>query len=326
MLTATPKYPFVILTPLKNWTGEECTIKPGLRIRRLNDADMPDFDSWAHFLSGREIDELKRQSFWLCHDYEDSLTEDGSTGEAACEAVDRTLSAIQVLAPIGGENILLVSKISKAGWVLESGLHRQRLSETVWGRLSGLPVSFTSDLPIVLERIQDVFRRQIVRLQNPVLLLEHGLQATNLHIRILLWTTGLDALIMANKRSEFCERIFNLLGENTRIFPQDDILNRQPKYTVGDVADDLYELRSEIAHGREISRRFREKTGFLTENGHSVEGIFQDYQYRQVLHECAVFLLCQALRKIFLLNLADVVASERKWRERLQTPLPESGS
>ena len=144
--------------------------------------------------------------------------------------------------------------------MLESGHHRLPLNETVWGRLVSVPGTMPTELPVIMERIEDAIRRPIIRVQNPVYLLEHGLQATNLHIRVLLWTTGLDGLLMANNRSEFVERLHNLLGADTLIFPPDKIMNRQPKYKVSDVSGDLYDLRSEIAHGREISKRFREKS------------------------------------------------------------------
>lgn len=203
--------------------------------------------------------------------------------------------------------------------MLESGDHRLPLNETLWGRLVSHPGTTATELPVMMERIEEAFQRHIIRVQNPVYLLEHGLQATNLHVRVLLWTTGLDGLLMANTRKEFVGRLHNLLGANTPIFPPDKIMNRQPKYKVKDVSDDLYELRSEIAHGREISKRFREKTGFKAIDGFDMAGVFPNYQYRQVLGECAVFLLANALRKVLTLNLLDEIANEKKWRQRLRT-------
>src|SRR5450631_4087121 len=51
-------------------------------------------------------------------------------------------------------------------------------------------------------------------------------------------------VIFANVSAIFW--VHNLLGTSTRIFPTSYTMNRQPKYTVGKVVDDLYELRSEI--------------------------------------------------------------------------------
>ena len=53
-------------------------------------------------------------------------------------------------------------------------------------------------------------------------------------------------------------------------------------------------------------------------DGFDISGIFPDYQYRDVLGECAVFLLASSLKKVLSLNLLDDIASEKKWRQRLR--------
>jgi len=148
--------------------------------------------------------------------------------------------------------------------------------------------------------------------------LQHGLQGTEIHIRILLLVTGIDSLLMANGVNEFCSRIENLLGPEFPIFPSDRY-NRQPGYKVGEVGQDLYELRSEIAHGRGISKRFREPTGFLDSSGAPLSTAFATYRYRHVLEECAAFLLCQAIRKVVTTDLIVDIENEKRWRQRLRT-------
>jgi len=98
-------------------------------------------------------------------------------------------------------------------------------------------------------------------------------------------------------------------------------VNRIPKYTVADVAADLYDLRSDIAHGRSIKRRFLEETGLLDTNGSRISDVFRPYRYRHVLEECSAFLLCQALRKVLTTDLLNDIATERKWRDRLKRPV-----
>jgi hypothetical protein len=127
---------------------------------------------------------------------------------------------------------------------------------------------------------------------------------------------------MANGAVQFRDRLSNLLGGDSFVLPPDRLYRLQPKYRVDDVLADLYELRSEIAHGRAISPKFREITGIVAEqNGFSYPGRIATYRYRNVLVECALFLLCEALRKILVLNLADTVAKEGSWRKLLQRPL-----
>jgi hypothetical protein len=172
----------------------------------------------------------------------------------------------------------------------------------------------------LIQKVEDAFSRRLIRVMNPVRFLQHGLQATELHIRLLLFTTGLDGLLMASGKRQFCERLQNLLGKDTFAFPPDRS-RRQPKYTVADIAADLYELRSEIAHGRPVSKRFVALTDLLDMDGRSISTAFRSYRYRHVLKECSVFLLCQALRKVLTTDLVNSISGEKEWRERLKRPL-----
>ena len=310
--------PFIFLAPLKGWQGPEGLITGTLSVRRGDDGVFPDLDSWAYFLSQHDLNELKSVRNWLWYEFQSPWPRDTQAEALARTRFEFAQYALQLLAPTGSRGLMLMARRTNDKFVLESGHHRLPLNETVWGRLVSHPGSTATELPVVMERIEEAFQRRIIRVQNPVYLLEHGFQATNLHIRVLLWTTGLDGLLMANNRSEFVDRLHNLLGADTLIFPPDNIMNRQPKYRVSDVSGDLYDLRSEIAHGREIGKRFREKTGFKALDGFDISGVFPDYQYRQVLGECAVFLLASALRKVLLMNLLDDIASEKKWRQRLR--------
>ena len=313
-----PDQTYIFIAPLKGWEGTEGPITGSLSVKRQDDATFPDLDSWAYFLSQHDLNQLKSVRNWLWYEFQSPWPRNTQVEAAALARFDFVQYAFQLLAPTGSRGLVLMARRIGGKLILESGHHRLPSNETVWGRLVSIPGTIPTELPVIMERIEDAIRRPIIRVQNPVYLLEHGLQATNLHIRVLLWTTGLDGLLMANNRSEFVDRLHNLLGAETLIFPPDKIMNRQPKYKVSDVSGDLYDLRSEIAHGREISKKFREKTGFKAMDGFEISGVFPDYQYRQVLGECAVFLLSSALKKVLLMDLLDDIASEKKWRQRLR--------
>jgi hypothetical protein len=314
----THNQPYFFIAPLKGWDGTDGPITGNLSIKRGDDLTFPDLDEWAYFLSQHDLRELKSVRHWLWYEFESPWPRNTQAEKSALVRFDAVQYSLQILAPRGSRGLVLMARRIGDRLMLESGHHRLPLNETVWGRLATVPGNVLAELPIVIDRIEEAFRRRIIRLQNPVYLLEHGFQATNLHVRVLLWTTGLDSLLMANTRNEFVERLHNLLGAGASIFPPDKIMGRQPKYTVGDVSGDLYELRSEIAHGREIGKKFREKTGFKMVDGLEMSGVFTNYQYRQVLGEAAVFLLASALRKVLSSNLLDEIASERKWRQRLR--------
>jgi hypothetical protein len=317
-IAITENQPCIFIAPLKGWEGTEGPITGNFSVKRLDDSVFPDLDSWAYFLSQHDLNELKSVRHWLWYEFQSPWPRNTQVERSERARFDFAQCAIQLLAPTGSRGLVLMARQTADKFVLESGHHRLPLKETVWGRLVCAPKTIAAELPVLTERIEDAFRRSIIRVQTPIQLMELGLQATNLHIRVLLWTTGLDGLLMANTRNEFVDRLHNLLGAGTLIFPPDKIMNQQPKYRVSDISGDLYELRSEIAHGRAISKKFRAKTGFKAMDGFDISGVFPDYQYRQVLGECAVFLLASSLKKVLLMNLLDDIASEKKWRQRLR--------
>ena len=107
-----------------------------------------------------------------------------------------------------------------------------------------------------------------MRLQNPIVLLEHGLQIGNRPLSTLFWVMGLDILFMAVTRKSFVERINGFLEPSTLIFPSTSLLRLQPEKRVHDVLEDLYELRSIVAHGREIpTTPYLEECDLLDEKG-----------------------------------------------------------
>jgi hypothetical protein len=77
----------------------------------------------------------------------------------------------------------------------------------------------------------------------------------------LLWIIALDALVVAHDKETFVRRILALMGIDTFALPTDRS-GAQPKYVIGDVADDLYTLRNIIAHGNEIPLAYREEQRF----------------------------------------------------------------
>ena len=88
----------------------------------------------------------------------------------------------------------------------------------------------------------------------------------------------------------------------------------RPKYKVGEVANDLYALRSEIAHGAYEDKRFSEVIGFWPEDGTAINDSFTR---AQVLEECSLFLLQTALMSALSTELAKAVENAASWRKYL---------
>ena len=88
---------------------------------------------------------------------------------------------------------------------------------------------------------------------NPLYFFSLGLESTNPYISTFLWLSGLDSLLMAATRKQFCDRLVNVFGEKAFILPRCDP-GGQPNYQVGAMVEDLYTFRSAIAHGQLIPK------------------------------------------------------------------------
>ena len=121
---------------------------------------------------------------------------------------------------------------------------------------------------------------------------------------------------MAGSSAKFVRRLSDFLGKDTFVFPAPDVLG-QPGYRVEEIAADLYDLRSQVAHGNEIPKKYRIAVGFKDESRKLIPDLGPNTQYREVLEECAVFLLCRALRKVFTDKLVEKVGTKTEWRRQL---------
>jgi hypothetical protein len=296
---------FLMITPLANWRAAEQSITEGISIRRLTPREREALELSKALLEHHDIDSSARNGYWLCYDFENSYPADNvrfrRRQEAAFKLMLHAMYSVQILMPIGAANLLLLYRRTADGLTLDSTQHRPAFIGTVWAGLCDVPASFGEEISLILERVHDAFQRPTLRLQIPVWLLEQGLSAPDRHIRILLWATGLDGVTRSGGTAAFAERLCGLLGPDTGIFPPWGT-NRKPGYSVADVAGDLYLLRNEMAHGLPFHEKFRKTRGFLAADGLPVSEEFANYRYDHVLEECAGFLLCKALREVFLRN------------------------
>ena len=294
---------FLLLTPLPNWKGAAQKITEEISIRRLLPPERVVLESSHSLLQHHEIGESARDAYWICYPFENNHPSDNvryrRRQDAAFKLMLHVMYSVQILAPIGAANLLLLYERTRDGLILDSTQRRQAFIATVWARLCEVPASFQDEIPVVLSRLREAFQKPTLRLQIPVWLLEQGLSAPDRHIRILLWATGLDGITRSGGIAAFSERLCQLLGAGTLIFPPSET-NRRPKYRVADVVEDLYQLRNQMAHGLPFDERFRKTRGFLAADDQPISDEFANYRYDHVLEECAAFLLCNALREIFL--------------------------
>jgi hypothetical protein len=127
--------------------------------------------------------------------------------------------------------------------------------------------------------------------------------------RFSLWCSAVEALFTSNTKDHrgslvAKERIKWFLGAKTSIYAPGDFpsssLDVQPSITIGDVIDDLYELRNCVAHGDKTpDRLFKEKRVGLGQNVTLVE----------VLHEAISFIIRASLLRILDENLLSHFAN-----------------
>jgi hypothetical protein len=297
-------WPFPV--PTRLWQSIWVTSPP-----HLPRADEP-FWQWA--LSGREIENLRRYSWWVKLEFLADESALSQRQRRAIELVKYTRLAIQLVAPVGCDDSTIVV-IGPKG---VSTAHPPSMTSTPWGRILGYETSSLSEIRSVIRGVHSIFRFRIPRLINSLYFLELGFGAGNPYIGTFLWVSGLDAILMAGNSTKFTERLVNVLGETTFVLPNVD--SNQPKYRVGEVAAELYDYRSAIAHGQLIPKKFLEPTGLIDVSGHSIRIYPPEHQYTQVMRECALFLLLRVLRKIFVESRVSMVSDTVLWRARLDHP------
>jgi len=233
----------------------------------------------------------------------------------AVELVRYTRLAIQLIAPVGCDDSTIVVTSSKG----VSTMHPPPMTSTPWGRIVGYENSSLDEIRRVVRAVNLVFRFRAPRIINSLQFLELGFGANNPYIGLFLWVSGLDAILMAGNSKNFKERLVNVFGDSTFVLPEVDF-SGQPRYRVGEVAGELYDLRSVIAHGSLVPAKFLEQVSLKDVYGKIISTYPTQVQYLQVMRECALFLLIRLLRKIFLEDRVYMVNNTAQWRARLDHP------
>lgn len=280
----------------------------------LPETERPKLDTWGEILSRQDIREFGRTERWLAYDFSDPP---GSRTSDPEERLGNTVMALQVAAPVGCDHFVMFTKTLDSRFA-DLTLHvRNRLHSCGWARLLGQSGITSSQLLNVVNAILRCIQEKQTRFVNPLRLLENGLYSSEPYMQTLIWVMGLDGLLMAGNSKEFVRRLCRLLGSSTPVFPalpNGGIVCRS--YTVERLAGEMFDLRSEIAHGRPISEKFWRplpdiETGFY-------EIAYQGMPtLRNVLAEGALLLLCRALRTIILDNLSPTFSCIKTWREYL---------
>jgi len=233
----------------------------------------------------------------------------------AAEIVRFTRLAIQLVAPVGcNESTIVVSGRNGV-----STVHPPAMVSTPWGRITGYENVSLDEIRRVVRGVNTILRFRVPLIINSLNFLELGFGAQNPAISTFLWVSGIESLLMAGTVQNFTQRLKNVLGEQTFMLPKVDP-GGQPKYRVGDMAEDVYELRSNVAHGSLINKKFLSPTTLKNIQDRDIVAYSPPTQYLHIVRECALFLLARVLHKIFLDDCAKVANDTKAWKAKLKKP------
>ena len=172
----------------------------------------------VHSATRKEI--LSERPFWLSIGKEVEYWSAASSDQGMYEDARRAMYAMQLLSPVGGRNVYLKFRETEGGFDNVASLQPAEMKTTFIAKIAIVDEQqLESQFDPLLRGIDKVFNKKIVRLQNALLLLEHGLQTGHVYLSTLMWVMGLDMLFMAGKKKPFVERITAFLGEHLYVFP-----------------------------------------------------------------------------------------------------------
>ena len=261
------------------------------------------------------MEDLKRIPWWITLECRADTSPLSGRQHRAAEIVRYTRLAIQLVAPVGcNESTIVIS-----GPTGVSTIHPPPMPSTPWGRIGAYENASLGEIRRVVRGVNSIFRFRVPRLINSLNFLELGFSAQNPYISAFLWVSGLDAVLMAGTPLNFKQRLVNVLGEQSFVLPRVDP-GGQPKYRVRELAEDVYELRSKIAHGSLIPTKFLQNERLKNVQDQVIESYAPPTQYLHIVRECALFLLIGVLKKIFLEDCARLANNTALWRAKLNNP------
>ncbi len=302
----------LVATPLPHSSSAEPrTFTGGISVQAISPI-LWDLSVLKTYIAEHDREKLDQTRYWLCASRE--AKPDLTDVQDLYETVHQAMYACQIIHPSGSDNIYLAFHRKPEGYDHVGTFSPPNMNSTLIGRITTAERrGLAEDFDLVYSGVRRAFVDKIVRLQNPILLLEQGLQIGTSNLAMLMFVMGLDMLFMAGQREPFIKRVAGFFGKDSYIFPTVLSQNYQPDIAASEVVGDLYDFRNIIAHGQEIPEHPYRQT-YAGSRIAGPAGNFVGYSYADVLRESALFLLTGALGKIFKGNLYDQVRDVAKWR------------
>ena len=179
----------LVATPLRHFAvSAPYAFADGISIRELSPIRW-DSSIVKSTVSEQERESLAATKYWLvaAKEYDNVY---GSVGD---ELYARALSAamtLQIICPTGATHVFLKFQQTPEGWDNIGSLQPKQLCSTLLGRITHLEEQGLHQFGVIYQGIRRATEEKLVRLQNPVILLEHGQQLGNPALGNLLYVMG----------------------------------------------------------------------------------------------------------------------------------------
>jgi hypothetical protein len=308
-------------TPIRvGWPHALMEITQGIRV-----IEKPTFNetNWK-FWNLRRTDEehVLGRTHWLCVEKECDWLDRAEVVNGLASDLRTAMLGFQLWAPKGWDGVIVDTVNANDGALNVERVHlAEAYPMSQWGKMLEIGKLDPARLAQFVEGTLTALASGSVPVINPFQFFEIGLQTAFNHRRAgaVLWMMGLDALLFAEKQVRFSRRLKKLLGKDTPVFPE-DWAGRRPKYTVGEVAAGMFDLRNLIAHGKEILEKYRQPIMFEFEPPELAYLNVEKWTYGTLLLESSLFTFIAALRKVIADGHIETMKDKKAWVKWLDAP------
>jgi hypothetical protein len=286
----------------------------GTRLVSRDEFEAADLSGWKQVFSWQELRDINEWHLAIACDWNPDTDLGGKTSPETRLANARI--ALQVAAPVGTFFTVCIREQDDGKNLSLAATRFEQLHGTPWSRMKGFNGITSDQIQLIVDGTIQILDEGNPRTVTPIRLFEQGLITRDPYLRTLFWVTAMDSILMAVKKELFLSRLYAMLGADTQVFPPEDGIYIQRDTRINEVAKDMFELRSLLAHGRVISKKFWEPRDDLA--NYLDRSVYNPPpRYRILLEEASLSLLSRMLHKIFLENLVRDFSNEKIWKNRL---------
>jgi hypothetical protein len=231
----------------------------------------------THEMGTRSVQRLKELRYALVHRYDrfPVVVNGRSVGEkgddvGSIQLLRNTAACLRLIRPMRQDASLMYGSILHDG-TFEMGVydHSYDLLETPQNQKHfNLRTRDAEELKARLPEFLRAMSGEFWKFRMSVQFHELGhFQHRDKKARFLLWASAIESIYTSHSREHqgglvAKERIKWFLGENTSIYPKGELLKSiaEPNLTIGNILDDLYDMRNYHAHGDRLTKHFLEDT------------------------------------------------------------------